>query len=578
VFSDDVYKFLTRIEVDAATGAAISTATLNYLDILPIGIGTVITANTVDMITDNSGDLIVIADFVATGADTTDYIFGINSDFELAGRFGISNGAPNYYASNVIQNSAGDYIITGTKNTGAFFDLYSPMITVVQGGFLWSYTIGYTPTLAQATSGAITQTTDGGYKWIRYQQSGTYFDPAVGDYVEVASLDMFLSETGTHTINYAPYNTFECIAALAGTPAIDDAYVVGGSAWTIGVPAYNLVIGTGAADEMPACIFNCVWPGDADNSGLVDMDDILALGLGFGTTGPARDAVDISFTAHQADDWATALPGGVNHKYTDCNGDGVIDATDEDAVDLNYGFDHEVNTMRLGAGDIPLYYLPTAPIVIGENAIPIMLGDAATPVDAIYGIRFTATVEGESVDAASVYVTFEDSWIGNAADMLQLSKTLATSSSDAAVVKTDNANADGYGEIGTLHFVVIDNIAGKLTAEEITMGFADARAINVSNEELSLGATEVTVEVALNTIEPQIPGLTIYPNPVTAQTIHTTTNLDEAQIIISDMLGKRIVTQIVSGNTISLPALPAGNYILRISQNEAASVFPVHVQ
>ncbi|HNF70574.1 MAG TPA: hypothetical protein PLL28_14425, partial [Chitinophagales bacterium] len=206
VFSDDVYKFLTRIEVDPATGAAISTTTLNYLDILPAGIGTVITANTVDMITNNSGDLIVIADFMATGADTTDYIFGINSDFELAGRFGISNGAPNYYANSVIQNADGDYIITGTKNTGAFFDLYSPMITLVQGGFLWSSTLSFTPTLSQATGGAITQTTEGGYKWIRYQQNGTYFDPAVGDYVEVATLDMWLTETATHTINYAPYN------------------------------------------------------------------------------------------------------------------------------------------------------------------------------------------------------------------------------------------------------------------------------------------------------------------------------------------------------------------------------------
>ncbi|HNM30896.1 MAG TPA: T9SS type A sorting domain-containing protein [Chitinophagales bacterium] len=578
VFSDDVYKFLTRIEVDPATGAAISTTTLNYLDILPAGIGTVITANTVDMITNNSGDLIVIADFMATGADTTDYIFGINSDFELAGRFGISNGAPNYYANSVIQNADGDYIITGTKNTGAFFDLYSPMITLVQGGFLWSSTLSFTPTLSQATGGAITQTTEGGYKWIRYQQNGTYFDPAVGDYVEVATLDMWLTETATHTINYAPYNTFECIAALAGTPAIDDAYVIGGSAWTIGVPAYNLVIGTGAADAMPACIFNCVWPGDADNSGLVDMDDLLSIGLGFGNTGAARDAIDISWTAHQAEAWATALPGGINHKYTDCNGDGIIDATDEDAVDINYGFDHEVNTMRMSEGDVPLYYAPVDPIVIGENAIPIMLGDVATPVDAIYGLRFTATVDGESIDASSVYVTFNDSWIGNTSEMLQLSKTLATPAADAGLVKTTNENANGYGEIGTLHFVVIDNIAGKITSDEITIGFADARAINVNNEDLSLNTSELTVDVTLATNNPSQPAISIYPNPVSNNLIYTNLELVNARVTISDMVGREIVLEQVNGNTIQLPQLATGNYLMRITQSGGTSVFTLSLQ
>lgn len=579
IVTDDVLKTVTRYEVDATTGSVLGTVTHSYLDLIPAGIGVVITALTADINKDVDDYCLVVADFTATGADTTDYIFRFNTAFEPWGAFGISNGAPGYFASNVIQSSTGEYIITGTKNTGAFFDLYSPMITVVDGDMWWSYTVNYAPTLAQATGGAIAQTPGGEFKWIRYQQNSATFDPAVGDYVEVATLDIWLTETGTHTINYAPYNTFECIAGRNDMPAIDDAYVVGGTAWQIGIPAYNLVIGAGAADAMPACIFNCVWPGDADNSGAADMDDLLAIGLGFGATGPARDAVDISWTAHAADEWATALPGGANHKYTDCNGDGVINADDELAVDINYGATHAVNTLRIDGGGIPLYFVPTGPFVLGDNYVPIYLGTDVDPVDSLYGIRFTAVAESDAVDTASVSVTFNDSWIGNAADMLQLSKNMYPDvAADACVVKTDQNNSGGYGEIGTLHFVVIDNIAGKKTAEEITLDFADVRAINVNNEEVSIMPETFNGDITLAAIDQVTASIFIFPNPVADNTLFVSEELMGATVECINMQGQSTVMHNVNGTKIQLPVLPSGQYLLRITTHAKSVVLPLSIQ
>ncbi|HNW00217.1 MAG TPA: T9SS type A sorting domain-containing protein, partial [Chitinophagales bacterium] len=270
--------------------------------------------------------------------------------------------------------------------------------------------------------------------------------------------------------------------------------------------------------------------------------------------------------AHQADAWATALPAGINHKYTDCNGDGMIDATDEEAVDANYSFEHPLYNLRTTEGEVPLYYSMDAPISIGENSVPIYLGDAANMVDAIYGIRFTATASGEVIEPASVYVTFEDSWFGDAGDMLQLSKS-KTAAADAGLVKTDHTNSDGYGQIGTLHFVVIDNIAGKVTADEITLGFESARAIDVTGTELSLEAIESVVDITLNADAQSSPQFVIYPNPVSEQVLFVTTPLQAATVTLVDITGKTVLEAQVSGQRINLPELPAGQYILRIVQD-----------
>jgi hypothetical protein len=56
----------------------------------------------------------------------------------------------------------------------------------------------------------------------------------------------------------------------------------------------------------------CVWPGDADNSHLVDNNDLLAIGLAYDSTGPARSAASIVWMGQSADDWADTLPGAVN--------------------------------------------------------------------------------------------------------------------------------------------------------------------------------------------------------------------------------------------------------------------------
>jgi hypothetical protein len=72
-----------------------------------------------------------------------------------------------------------------------------------------------------------------------------------------------------------------------------------------------------------------------------------------------------------------------------------------------------------------------------------------------------------------------------------------------------------------------------------------------------------------NTIE----GLNIYPNPVTNGKVYISSKSDlEKEIIIFDVLGKKILQTHLSTRELSIPDLTPGVYIIKISeQNNSAT-------
>ncbi len=78
-----------------------------------------------------------------------------------------------------------------------------------------------------------------------------------------------------------------------------------------------------------------VYPGDTNNDGLVDIRDVLPLGLYFGLTGPARTDASMRWGPQVL---STSWAGPDDQAdYADCDGDGVVDAGDILAVIQNWG-------------------------------------------------------------------------------------------------------------------------------------------------------------------------------------------------------------------------------------------------
>ncbi|HEB62260.1 MAG TPA: T9SS type A sorting domain-containing protein [Bacteroidetes bacterium] len=92
------------------------------------------------------------------------------------------------------------------------------------------------------------------------------------------------------------------------------------------------------------CDCTCVWAGDTDNNGIVTFKDIVNVLKNYGQTGHDRKGA-IAWTGISVQDWAANNFTSVNPKYSDVNGDGVINMDDAILVkdflgNTNLCFDH----------------------------------------------------------------------------------------------------------------------------------------------------------------------------------------------------------------------------------------------
>ena len=88
---------------------------------------------------------------------------------------------------------------------------------------------------------------------------------------------------------------------------------------------------------------------------------------------------------------------------------------------------------------------------------------------------------------------------------------------------------------------------------------------------LSLSAQEVKqqTKVQENT---SIEGLNLYPNPVTNGKVYISSKNDlEKDIIIFDVLGKRVLQTIIYSRELNLSNLSAGVYIIKINEGESTA-------
>jgi len=80
-----------------------------------------------------------------------------------------------------------------------------------------------------------------------------------------------------------------------------------------------------------------VFPGDANNDGVVNEMDVLPIGVYWGISGETRRGNPDLWTRQAAKSWIPARAA-----YADCNGDGVVDGNDLAQVENYWGMSHEI--------------------------------------------------------------------------------------------------------------------------------------------------------------------------------------------------------------------------------------------
>ena len=69
-----------------------------------------------------------------------------------------------------------------------------------------------------------------------------------------------------------------------------------------------------------------------------------------------------------------------------------------------------------------------------------------------------------------------------------------------------------------------------------------------------------------------IEGLNLYPNPVSNGKVYISTKNDfDKEIIIFDVLGKKVLQTILSSRELNVSSLTSGVYIIKINEKEASA-------
>ncbi len=346
-----------------------------------------------------------------------------------------------------------------------------------------------------------------------------------------------------------------------------------------------LQIYPGAPEEM-CNVTDCVWPGDANGNRRANIYDLLNIGLGFNTAGPQRpffpDEEDpTAWLPNYCPDWAN-WAGVVNFKHLDCDGSGLVDEQDVEAIRRNYA--PEPNFLSTPVAQAPPVYLEfesTEPIIYDDNTDTIvfyanlLIGNEAYPADGLHGLALQLNYPEELAAQGSIVVEYNNnSFFGPAAEILSLSRAHGNGELGIAFSQKNTNGATGFGPIARLRFIVeSDIIDGRPEPETHFEIDVEGVLLYDKNGEVMEYSTKGPAKIALikdttaggNEASRPV-GIRLFPNPASSLVQIQLTGIEPEQAVLINSLGQKVWNSSGPGPSlqIDVSGLQDGLYILQL--------------
>lgn len=314
----------------------------------------------------------------------------------------------------------------------------------------------------------------------------------------------------------------------------------------------------------PTC--DSVWPGDINYDGTANNIDVIYWAMAFGDTGTTRANATINWNGQPAMDWATGMGSYINAKHADCDGNGLVDASDVIAVSLNYGLSHP----KAGSGradvELKLTLDTTAMIITNDSFIlngQILFQSTSGGSDSLFGLVYTLGLQSLSGAALSLDYTYDSFWFGNASNTTHFDKVLDSNLADIAIARTDQDTRYGNGRIGRFTISgLLEN--GKIPNFKISTDNEARYAFN--GEKLGLNSDAITYDDLLGIDNFHLPSasLTVFPNPSNGSVSVQHPSLLDGICVV------KIYT--ISGTLIFERQLAMANGELTIEENDLPSI------
>lgn len=272
---------------------------------------------------------------------------------------------------------------------------------------------------------------------------------------------------------------------------------------------------------------NCslVWPGDADEDLTVTTADLLPIGVHYNLTGYARDTTTISWAGHEALDWPVIQLNGVNTKFIDCNGDGIVLSDDTNAIVANFNNTHIARIHQ------PAYAQLNAPAYLSSSSnqyapgsfvtVYVNIGSITDPAVHVYGGDVRLSLPSSAFLPGSAQRSYVPSWLGAAyTDLLAVSDFgLQQQTLDFSLVRFDHTSRSGYGQVAAVSFILDSTL---LQGDSLAITIDNAFIIDSTGQRsnLAISGFVIHIDTSASPVEAfplSDASVSVYPNPFSSK-------------------------------------------------------------
>ena len=307
----------------------------------------------------------------------------------------------------------------------------------------------------------------------------------------------------------------------------------------------------------PMCIGDCVWAGDTNFDGIVNMADLLPLGLCMGEIGiPRQEAGSSLWYGQYSEDWANPFEGGqIDLKHLDTDGDSVVTALDTIAINEFYGKTHALTSAEIPYLDYPIVLQGSIFANPGDLVeLDMVMGSDGEPAIDIYGFTFPFPYNPNIFVPASVEVDYSGtSWLAYNSPILHMSHNNQEGLMESGFTRTSGISASGEGTIGKVRFVVVTDIDGFRMGDEdqipVDLGGGNGSVMNSAGQMFGVNVEGFTLYINLENpedkdensiVDPDL--LKVYPNPVSNfLNVHLNGGNDFEQVVVYNMTGQEVI-------------------------------------
>ncbi len=308
------------------------------------------------------------------------------------------------------------------------------------------------------------------------------------------------------------------------------------------------------------CNLCVVWPGDANNDGIVTAADVLPLGVHFGRTGPERSGASLSWTPQTVTCWDPERA-----TFADGDGNGRVSSADVLPIGLNFGKTHSAPTPRPDLTSAANHFgkqasstfdaagiaqTPTIQAeVSGTSGDTIVVNILVSEVTELFGVAFDL-VYGTDNDAISALSVEADPFFGNDLIFLPTINTASKTVSVGMSRKPGQGGVTGGGVVATAFFGGFEAVTEKTV---VTFTLSNPAANDPIGETISLTIADsdsliIDPVSSVRELGGQVPEsfalLQNYPNPFNPETAIDFQIPRDSRVVLTiyDILGNQVRT------------------------------------